>query len=76
MIPNPQSVEQAIRNAIQLSIQSIVEEEAKLAATKVETRIKERVALIATTVMQRCSMEPYGPKGLKIIIDFNDPPSP
>lgn len=62
-----------IRDAIQLSIQSIVEEESKLAASRVETRIKERVALIAATVMQRCSMEPYGPKGLKIIIDFNEP---
>ena len=71
MIDNGDRVTRAIRNAIRQEIETIVDEEAKEAATRVQEKVRRRTGAIAATVLERWNMEQCGTQ-LKIIVDLEN----
>lgn len=66
------SEEGIIREALLKGIQRIIEEEANEAAKRVEKRVRESAGSLAATILSHFEMSSHGPKGLKIVVNFDN----
>lgn len=66
---NSDGITSAIQKAIKAEVESIVEQEAKAAAVRVEKRVGEQVGSIAATCLEHFSFERMG-NHLQIVVDF------
>jgi len=70
---NERTLVEAVKKALEIEIESIVAEEAKEAARKVETRVREKTAQVACRILNQINFESRGPE-LVIRVNFNEAP--
>lgn len=61
-----------VQKALSQEIEKIIAEEAVEAGKRAEKRVREATVIMASTVLKRFSLEPYGRDGLKIVVSFED----
>ena len=69
-LPDCMTFEQVIIKAIENETARIVDEESKLAASRVESRIKEMTGEISARVVKHMSIEAFGHDQFKLIVQF------
>lgn len=68
---NGDHITEAIFRAIREEVANIAQEEAELAAKKVEDRVRAKTVEIAATVLEHFSIQKFGSE-LRIIVDFEN----
>ena len=70
--PKPLDMKWALHEMLQKEVARVVEEEAAEAGRRTERRVRQMGAQIAATIVNRMSIEAFGPNQMKIILDFKN----